>query len=253
MTTIFLHGFWGQPGDWSDVLARLPLGAHVWIPDLYEAGPCSPRHSLEQWIAHFHDEIHRRFAGEAVQLVGYSMGGRLALNAAQADPGRFSRLLLLSTAPVLIGSVEDREKWELEWTSRFQSDSWEDLERVWDEQTVFRSSARMARRRSPALRELLGLSLGNWSVTRHGFGENAIQSLPSTVEWMFGALDQKYLEVAKFLRNLPVRGQISLIENAGHRLLADTPESIATWVEKGIINGRIHGTPINRGTDLVCS
>jgi 2-succinyl-6-hydroxy-2,4-cyclohexadiene-1-carboxylate synthase len=233
MTTIFLHGFWGQPSDWNHVLARLPLGAPAWVPDLYAAGPQSPQHNLEQWVSHFHDEIYRRFAQEPVQLVGYSMGGRLALNALAADPARFSRVLLLSAAPLLSGAREEREKWEAEWKARFLTDKWEDLEVAWDDQPVLSSSARTLRRRDPILRELLGLSLANWSVTRHRFDEAALKGFSPSVEWMFGALDQKYWEIAKFLRNLPVQGQISLIENAGHRLILDAPATIAAWVTKG--------------------
>lgn len=233
MTTVLLHGFWGQPSDWNAVLRRLPLGASVWVPDLYELGPQSPQHTIEQWVEHFHDELERRFSSEPVQVVGYSMGGRLALNAVVANPKRFSRVLLVSAAPFAHEPVGTRRQWEQDWKLRFQNESWDQLAKSWQDQPIFKNSLPEDRRQTPELRTMLGLSLVNWSLTRHTFDEAQVKLLPPTVEWLFGALDQKYMEIAKLLRNLPVQGQIKLIENAGHRIPTDAPEEVSTWVAKG--------------------
>src|SRR5262249_17776365 len=125
MTTVFLHGFWGQPSDWNDVLSRLPVSCDVWIPDLYEAGPLPP-HNISQWVEHFLEAIDQR-AGE-VQVVGYSMGGRLLLNALMREPGRFQRALVLSAYPVLKGEEKaERTAWGQSWRKRFLEDPWSEL------------------------------------------------------------------------------------------------------------------------------
>jgi 2-succinyl-6-hydroxy-2,4-cyclohexadiene-1-carboxylate synthase len=231
---VFLHGFWGAPADWSGVLAKLPLHLQTRAPDLYEPGPLAPHHSLTEWTAHFLEWLGEEAGGlTEVTLIGYSMGARMALSALAAAPHRFARALLISGRPWLDESErEQREQWEVSWRARFLSDDWSKLEGEWQEQGVFSGSAGLERRRSEVLRERLGQSLVHWSPRHHGFGKESLKVLPSRFEWAFGALDQKYLNVAKSLQELPVQGQIHIIPNAGHRVPVDQPDFIARWITK---------------------
>jgi 2-succinyl-6-hydroxy-2,4-cyclohexadiene-1-carboxylate synthase len=229
--TILLHGFWGQPGDWSPVLHELPLTANVLAPDLYEAGSMDPRHSLKEWTENFLNWLDKDAGSAPVQIVGYSMGARLALNAIVSKPERFSRALLLSGAPVLPAGA-DRAAFENEWARKFLTQPWEEIEAAWEELAIFKGSERLARRRSQALREMLGLSMTNWSPSKHPFGWAQVADLPASVEWAYGALDQKYMEMAKTLRAEGVRGQITIIPNAGHRLISDAQSFIAQWISR---------------------
>lgn len=230
--TVFLHGFWGQPSDWNEVLTRLPLTEGAWIPDLYEPGPLDPSHDLEKWTTHFLVAIQDQVGcNSKVQLVGYSMGGRLALNALMRAPHLFSRALILSSTPFLSPEAhKERASWEESWKERFLSLDWQELESAWQDQSVFSGSKMLARRKEPHLPEMLGLSLANWSVRHHPFGEKEVRGLGSSVDWAFGALDQKYRECAKTLQELPVKGQITVIPQAGHRVISDASLWIADWV-----------------------
>lgn len=229
--TILLHGFWGQPSDWNEVLKRLDLFEETWIPDLYEAGPLSPRHLLDKWTSSFINEVHRRFA-KPVQLVGYSMGGRLALNAAVQAPELFSRTLILSSAASNQElDFTEREAWERSWVNKFLRNTWEQLELEWQEQSVFSGSDELKRRQpSVTLREELGLSLLHWSPRLHEFTDSDLKALAKNVDFAFGALDQKYLRQSKILQELPVKGQISVIPNLGHRLITSAPAFVAEWI-----------------------
>jgi len=231
--TILLHGFWGQPQDWNEVLAKLSLGCEVLTPDLYEPGPLSPQHELTAWTQNFLSWLDHHAGTEALDLVGYSMGARLALNAAVANPARFRRVLLLSAAAQCPEeALSGRAEWEKNWAEKFRTQPWRELEAAWQDQPVFKASGQVPRRCSEALRESLALSLENWSVRRHPFGWEHVCRLKPSVEWAFGALDQKYLEVAKTLQDLPVQGQINIIPNAGHRLLTDAADFVAHWIEQ---------------------
>jgi len=228
--TVLLHGFWGQPQDWNQVLAKIPLGQEVMVPDLYEEGPLSPQHDLTAWTKNFHGWLDHHTAG-LVDLVGYSMGARLALNAVIARPEKFRRVLLMSGAAFI--AAEDKQAravWEELWKERFESQPWAELNSAWQEQSVFTGSESSPRRHSEALRESLALSLTHWSVTKHPFEKEHVRRLSSRVEWVFGALDQKYLEMAKTLQELPVQGQIHIIPNAGHRLIVDAANFAADWI-----------------------
>lgn len=228
--TVLLHGFWGQPSDWNPVIQRLPLGQQVWAPDLYEPGELSPDKDIETWTTNFVNQI-RENAEAPVQLIGYSMGARLAMNALIKSPDTFKNALLLSGAPHLHPgqSPEQRQAWEKHWALRFLKDEWAQLESDWQDQPVFEKTKSAQRRHSQTMREMLGLSLLNWSPRHHTFGTDEVKALPPTVEWAFGALDQKYVKLAKTLQELPVRGQITIIPNAGHRLTSDAVEFICDW------------------------
>ena len=229
--TVLLHGFWGQPKDWNPVLHRLPLGMEVVTPDLYEPGLLAPDTSIEQWTKNFLEGL----PAQAVQLVGYSMGARLALAAVTRSPERFARVLLLSGAPGLHPGVtaESRLEWERDWAARFLKEDWQTLAREWQDLPVFNGSPAEPRRESPVLREMLALSLLHWSPRLHPFSIEDIKALPGTVEWAFGALDQKYVKLAKTLQDLGVKGQITLIPNAGHRLIAEAASFISDWIKGG--------------------
>lgn len=234
MLTVLIHGFWGGPADWSGILRTLPLGMEVWTPDLYEPGPLGPHHTLEQWRDHFLEELRERAGSGPVQAVGYSMSGRMLTAALVKEPSIFKRALVLSARPLPVGEADAkaRQKWELEWRERFLKDSWESLEKEWNDLSVFSGSATSHRRQSSMIREMLGQSMINWSPTQHPYSEEDVKSLPKAVEWAFGASDQKYLEVAKDLAKLPVQGQISIIENAGHRLPLDAGLWVAEWITR---------------------
>jgi 2-succinyl-6-hydroxy-2,4-cyclohexadiene-1-carboxylate synthase len=209
----------------------------AWTPDLYSTGHLAPHHSLKEWVEHFFEELDSHCGGEPVQLVGYSMGARLALNALVREPGRFSRALLLSCRPFITPQeAESRRQWEMDWAMKFRSLPWNQLEQEWEAQGVFGSTQPLERRKVSLaqelqFREMLAQSLVHWSVTHHDLGPENLTALSRQVDWAFGALDQKFADVAKSLREMPIQGQISLLPGAGHRLPEDAPEWIRKWIE----------------------
>lgn len=225
MTTVFLHGFWGQPSDWTAVVNAMPLGAPVWIPDLYQPGPLAPHHTVAEWCDHFVEEIQERVGRGPVQAVGYSMGGRLLVNLLLRNPDLFARALILSANPFPL----ERSAWEREWREKFLKASWEELESQWNEQGVFSGSAAPSRRRGDILREMLGQSLIHWSPSQNVYQTEQLKTLSANAHWAFGSADAKYVNMAADLRSLPVQGKVSILEDSGHRLPLDSPKWVAHW------------------------
>lgn len=223
---VALHGFWGTPSDFDALFRRLGAVA-AFTPDLYDVSPLDPTHDLATWTDFFCNEVERRFNGEKVTLLGYSMGGRLALHALSRRPDLFENAVLLSTNP---GWLTDEERaaratWIRDWCERFLRLDWEDLEREWNRQETFVGSHQPARRRPD--RRLLALSLENWSLLAHRFPFEDLLKRTIPVHWMFGALDHKFLAVKARLQGQNVAGEFHVIENAGHRLPQDAPEALA--------------------------
>lgn len=229
--TILLHGFWNSPRDWNQVLQKLPLGEAVLAPDLYAPGDLSPVHEIGKWAENFWRWVALECGDEPVQLVGYSMGARLAVAAANLHPERVSRALFLSGNPLFpANEFAAREMMEKDFSTKFLTEDWAALETAWEDQAVFQATEKLVRRKTPEMREVLGLSLTRWSPRLHPFTFEDVQSLPSRMEWAFGALDQKYLEIAKSLQELPVQGQIFIVPEAGHRLIVEAAGWISDWI-----------------------
>jgi 2-succinyl-6-hydroxy-2,4-cyclohexadiene-1-carboxylate synthase len=87
---VLLHGFAATARHWDRVIAALPDGRFAPVAlTLTDAEPLTP------------DGVTELVAASAAghfTLVGYSMGGRLALHAALAIPERISQLVLISTS-----------------------------------------------------------------------------------------------------------------------------------------------------------
>ena len=99
-TIVSLHGFTGEGADFEAIRAVLPSEARFNAPDL--PGHGSRRHQRD--LRDYSVEAHLALITEAatspqVTLLGYSMGGRLALHWALAHPERVARLILNGASP----------------------------------------------------------------------------------------------------------------------------------------------------------
>lgn len=232
MTAVLLHGFWGQPRDWSEVLQRLPLQQAVIAPDLYEDPALSPDTKLMDWPKRFWQWVDHHIGEQQIIIVGYSMGSRLAMHAIAYAPERVARALLVSGQVQVPGeSHAERLAWEQDWAEKFQNEDWQSLQASWQEQSVFAASKPQERRESDALRSALGASLINWSPRNHLVDWKKVREFSPKIEWAFGALDQNYRPVANSLQELPVQGQITIIPNVGHRVIHESPEVIGDWIQ----------------------
>jgi 2-succinyl-6-hydroxy-2,4-cyclohexadiene-1-carboxylate synthase len=94
-TVILLHGFAGTGRMWDPVIERLDGERYrALAPDLRGHGSASARRPVT--FAGCVQDVLRLVSHEST-LVGYSMGGRVALHVALAAPERFDRLVLVST------------------------------------------------------------------------------------------------------------------------------------------------------------
>lgn len=107
----FLHGLFGQGRNWMQIAKALsgPDGtdARCLLIDLPDHGrsPWSERFSYRAYA----DAIGRTLAdwsgGEAVTLVGHSLGGKVAMLSALVHPDRIGKLAVVDIAPKSYGSL----------------------------------------------------------------------------------------------------------------------------------------------------
>ena len=113
--TLLLHGFMGCAADWEPVLRGLDTGRAIDLPG-HGATPLDCAHlSLDgwaDWVAAQHAPVR--------QLVGYSLGGRLALRIAARHPAFCQQVVLVSAHPGLTDAIERADRAALDTTRAAQ-------------------------------------------------------------------------------------------------------------------------------------
>ncbi len=134
MQAYFLHGNLQTPAVWDFARETFP-GQSIAV-DLWSGATDSPA----AWAKGFCEQIaHDSVADNRRVLVGYSLGGRLAMQALVQDPALWAAVILVGAHP---GSddPELRGAWlknDTRWAKRFTEEPWGALIAEWDAQTVF--------------------------------------------------------------------------------------------------------------------
>jgi 2-succinyl-6-hydroxy-2,4-cyclohexadiene-1-carboxylate synthase len=193
MVITCLHGFLGNPRDW-DFLRD--AGFAIETPPL-DAIP--PRGDI---------------------LLGYSLGGRLALHALLAG-AHYQRAIFVSTGLGIEddSARADRRASDEAWARRFESDDFDSVMAAWNAQPVLAGPS-LPRTRSDydprALRE--------WSSGALPPVASRLHELTIPTRWMAGVRDTKYVAEAKRAASLVADAQVVIIENAGHRVPWERPD-----------------------------
>jgi 2-succinyl-6-hydroxy-2,4-cyclohexadiene-1-carboxylate synthase len=104
---VLLHGFTHTGASWDQVVAALPERYRPLAPDIRGHGAASGVRPVS--LAAVVDDLSAA-AGGRVELVGYSMGGRIALHVALALPARVRRLVLIGASPGLADPAERAQR-----------------------------------------------------------------------------------------------------------------------------------------------
>lgn len=221
-----LGGFLAEPGDWEGVAAT--------VIDPYEVKEPSSDGGLWSWARAFNESI-----GEAEEkvLMGYSLGGRLALHALLDSPSKWGGAVFISCHPGLESPKERIVRGDNDrmWADRFLTLPWQDVMEKWNAQPCFYNSTTLVRQESSHCRERLADTLTSWSLANQ---ENLIERIglvDTPILWLVGASDHQFVALAKSLTFKNPLSQVLIIPNSGHRLIWDAPllfkEAINQWME----------------------
>ena len=170
-----LHGAVGQAGDWAEFSQRMAeQGQPCRAVELWRFLECEGI-GLAEWAAVFNAEV--KAAGAEVNiLVGYSMGGRLALHALLESPELWKKAVIISAHP---GLQNEREKLErmasdAEWAGLALTSNWGEFLQKWDAQSVLQSGVavspdprmKLVNRRRAIARSFMDWSLGKQADLR---------------------------------------------------------------------------------------
>lgn len=208
----YIHGFLGCPDDWNLLTEKLP--------GPYEA-LASPAH-IE----------------EPVTLIGYSMGGRLALDFAAHHPKLIESLVILSANPG-IDDPEEREarrKWDAQWCDIIRDEGLEAFLDKWYAQPLFNELRKRAdfpeileRRRQNDPEEVIATFKRFSPGVLPSYWE-AIEKFSFPTLFLFGDRDIKYHLIRNKLAKLGVN--TDLIPNSGHAIHLENPSECANKIKE---------------------
>ena len=244
---IFLHGFLGLPADWEDVidnikvdLEEVGIEGEFHILDYFNHPSTGPKHSLDIAATEMASWISASTFNPKKILVGYSLGGRLALHIFEKNPDLFHRLICVSANPgyksVQTDQKKERDSRDHFWAELFLHHNWPDVVQKWNEQEVFQgSSVEPERDASQFRRDLLSKSLVSWSLAKQEDKRPMIQKHVNKISWVAGEKDKKFAETTRgMIKDIP-KIEIEIIPQAGHRILFDNSFDLAKAISSKAI------------------
>ena len=232
-----LHGFTQSGRSWREVISRMPEGWKWIVPDLRGHGETRTRHdvpcSMEACTADL-EALWDELAVEHTHLVGYSMGGRLALHVAARRPQRVLSLLTIGAHAGLDEDArEGRRRGDEALAERIEKEGVEAFVNYWGALPIFaglerRGPAYVAQVRAERLQNhaaglacsLRGMGAG---VMDPLWDDLAHVQLPCT--FVAGQLDHGYVASARRLAATVPNGRAEVVLRAGHALHQERPDA----------------------------
>lgn len=236
---LLLHGFTGSAANWTGLFTQFNSQHTVYAPDLpgHGATRVPPAHFSMQAAAADLAALIDQVIGEPVHLLGYSMGGRLALFLSLHHPGRVRSLTLESASPGLADSAERaaRRKQDEALAARLER---EGLDRFISEWTHLPLFATQTLAQKAALAELRRSgSVEGWAASLRGMGTGAQPSLWDRLaeidlptHLIVGEHDRKFRSIAVAMRARLSNAALSVVTGAGHTVHVEQPDDYARLV-----------------------
>lgn len=226
---VFLHGFSGDCREWQSIGASFCEYPQMYI-DLPGHGNSSGIHVdgfedtallIRQTLAHY--GVREFF------LIGYSLGGRIAMFTACKELAGIKGLIVEGGHPGL-QDQEAKEKRRLSdqaWAKRFRTEPLPKVFADWYQQPVFSSLTQKERSALIALRsrnngEPLAAMLESTSLSAQPDLRQELKNRTFDFHYLCGEKDAKFRALAQELSS-----DVRVIEGAGHNAHRENPEAVA--------------------------
>jgi 2-succinyl-6-hydroxy-2,4-cyclohexadiene-1-carboxylate synthase len=236
---LLLHGFTGSAQSWSHVISALVERNHVLAPDLPGHGltetPNEPSAYAISRVAADLAGLLDRLSIPSAHVLGYSMGGRLALAFAVLFPQRVNRLTLESASPGLASADERaaRAAADEALAARIECDGVACFVDEWERLPLFSSQAslpetirdRLRAQRLSNRADGLALSLRGMGTGAQPSYWEALPALSMPVRLLAGALDSKFVATAWQMHAAITHSTLAIVPAAGHTIHLEQPDA----------------------------
>lgn len=227
---VFLHGFLGSPEDWHPV-------QRYWVSLKPVYTWSMPTDSVTWDTVLLALLAYVEGLGGICDLVGYSMGGRIAWMFAYYYPAKVRRLCILSATPG-ISDLYDREKRLCQdriWADSLTQKGMGVFLREWYQQPVFRAFAKtavfekMLQKRENNTEAVCAQTLVSLSPALQPDLWQWVLAASIPTLFLAGFQDFKYVEIGKRLSQNPCI-HTEIIPDVGHVLPLECPADVAKKV-----------------------
>lgn len=204
-----VSGFLGLPTDWD----------FLQFPQVAAVDPHALSwNSLPDWGARFNEWVSRGTVPSL--LIGYSLGGRLALHALLNNPKQWKGAVIISAHPGLSDPLEKAKRLEHDrkWAARFEKEEWASLMQAWNGQEVFSHDPSVERKEHEYRRDQLVHTLLKGSLSTQADLRHQISQLEMPLLWITGSQDHRFSTLAQTLSFKHPLSRWAKVEGAGHRV-----------------------------------
>ena len=194
--------------------------------------------SFDDWTEDFCGRVEVQANGEESILLGYSLGGRLALHACLSRPDLWKSAIVIGADPGLESEEEKKHQLDRDrnWAERLKREPLEKLENEWDEQSVFCGLENQAPRN---LSEMDPDRLRqHFEVFSKGLQQNLAPKLAKLksppILFLSGEKDNKYQKIGEELEKSSSVVLAQVVVDAGHRVPWENPNQFVQTLGKFI-------------------
>jgi len=243
---LLLHGFMGSSAEWRDLMAAIGDRAFCISVDLPGHGASlglAPETYTTEGSAQAVVYVLEELEVESPVMVGYSMGGRLALYLALRYPERCAGLFLESASPGLESMKERTARIEADESraKRLESGDLEQFLSNWYRQPLFASLARNDKLLGQTIEARLRNDPVELAKSLRGMGTGSQPSLWGELDGLAapalavaGGLDEKYAKISSRMAGINPRIGSELVQGAGHNVHEEAPAEYVALLERFI-------------------
>jgi len=243
-TIVFLHGFTGSSKTWEPVIKHLPTSIRCIAVDLLGHGKTespqqSERYQMREQIIDLHTLLNSLHISDFT-LVGYSMGGRIALAYALTYPDHVKRLVLESASPGIqsVDEQQTRIKADESLANKIAHEGLDAFIDFWQDIPLFQSQQNLPEIKRQAIRQerlqqsALGLvnSLKGMGIGRQPSYWSHLSKLNMPVIFITGEFDRKFHMIAKQMTKSIASSQHIEVLGVGHAIHVENPVQFATII-----------------------
>lgn len=241
---LFLHGFTGSLKDWSEIIPQIDKRFNYVLMDFVGHGKSESPAGLNYYetdsIVEQINSVIKNLNLSSVIIIGYSMGGRAALNYAIKYPQKVKALLLESSTPGITGdNLRGQRVQNDENLSGFiLNNSIEKFVDYWMNIDLFRSQKNLSTEKLKTVRENklqnnqtgLANSLKGFSTGKMPPLFDKLSEINARTLLISGQLDEKFTAINSSMTKKLKNSEHIIIKNAGHNTHLENPAEFVNTV-----------------------
>lgn len=246
---ILLHGFTGDTTTWDPYYEALGTQTKCYAVDIIGHGKSDSPGEIERYrMMSVVDDLFllmEKLGIAKADILGYSMGGRLALSLAQKYPAKVRKLILESTSPGIKEAEERKVRVQNDekLAAFIEEQGITDFVDYWETIPLFKSQESLSKAIKDRIREQrLKNSQRGLANSLRGMGTGMqpswwedLESLEIETLLLTGSLDEKFCGIARQMSEKLPRCRWETIEGSGHAIHVEDPEKFVTIV-KGFLS-----------------